>query len=404
MDFEFTPAQQAFRTRLRAWMERTVEEVFGSAEDALGPSPESLLFTRDDGRWAQALEYHRRLLAAGYLALHWPTEWGGGGAGPVEQLIYQDEALRLGLPLFGANNFAIDRIGPTLMRFGSDEQKRRFLTPMLTGEEIWCQGYSEPNAGSDLAAIQTRAVLDGDEFVINGQKTWTSLAHRARWQAMLARTDPTAARHKGVTYLLVDLASPGVTIRPLRQMTGESGFNEIFYDNVRAPRANAVGAVNDGWRVAMAMMGYQRASAGSRHPVERGIAELAELARRVEFGGMLAARHPYVRQTLAQFAIEARCLRLGRYRSLTGYLKGRPPGPEGSFAKLSSSELNLRVAMFAAEMLGGLATLTEGSPGALERGRWAHRILEAREFTIAGGTSEIQRNIIGERVLMLPKS
>lgn len=403
MDFDFTPAQQEFRARLRGWLERTAEEVFGRGEGALGHSLESFLFTRDDARWAQALEYHRRLHAAGFLALHWPVEWGGGDAGPVEQLIYQDEALRLGLPLFGANNFAIDRIGPTLMQFGSEEQKLRFLAPMLSAEEIWCQGYSEPDAGSDLAGIRTRAVIEGDAFVLNGHKTWISLGHRAQWQVILARTDPAAERHHGLTYMLVDLRGAGVTIRPLRQITGEAGFNEIFYDNVRVPIANAVGGVNDGWRVAMATAMYQRVSAGFRQPVERTIGELIDLARRVEFGGMPAARHPYIRQALTRFAIEARCLRLGRYRSLTARIKGKPPGPEGSFGKLSASELNLRAAMFAVEMLGGHALVEDDSPGAVERGRWAYRILEAREFTIAGGTSEIQRNIIGERLLKLPK-
>ena len=185
MDFTFTPEQEAFRAHLRTWLERNKAEVFGRDSDPLADREED-----GDSRWQKMLEWHRRLYSAGYAALHWPKEWGGGGTGLVEQVVYQDEVLRLGLPLYGANQLALDRIGFTLMAFGTEEQKRRFLPKMLTAEEIWCQGYSEPGAGSDLAGLQTRAVIDGDDFVINGQKVWTSLAHRAHWQVLLVRTDP----------------------------------------------------------------------------------------------------------------------------------------------------------------------------------------------------------------------
>jgi len=400
MDFSYTPEQEAFRARLREWMERNATEVFGSNREALSSSA---TLAGDDDRWRRVLEWHRRLYQAGYLALHWPREWGGAGAGLVEQSIYQDEALRLGLPLYGANQLAIDRIGPTLMFVGNDEQRRRYLLKMLTGEEIWCQGYSEPNAGSDLASLQTRAVIDGDDFIINGQKVWTSMAQRADWQVLLVRTDPSAPRHKGISYLLVDMHSPGITVRPLVQMTGEAGFNEVFYDNVRVPRKNLVGELNQGWQVSLATLMYERVSGGTRHPIERAINELIELAGKVNFDGGPASQHPYVRQKLAQFAIESRCLRLSRYRSLTAQLKGKMPGAEGSFGKLFATDLNLRVAMFADELLGPYASLARGSLGAIEDGRWAHRMLAARALTIAAGSNEIQHNIIGERVLKLPK-
>ena len=302
----------------------------------------------------------KRLYDAGYVALHWPKEWGGGGATLIEQAIYQDEVLRLGLPLYGANQLAIDRIGPTIILLGTEQQKERYLGKMLTGEEIWCQGYSEPNAGSDLASLQTRAVLDGDSFVVNGQKVWTSLAQRADMQVLLVRTDPAAPKHKGISYLLVDMKSPGITVRPLMQITGESGFNEVFYDNVRVPKENLVGEVNQGWQVSIATLMWERVSGGTRHPVERTINELIELAKAVEFEGMPAHQHPYVRQKLAQFAIESRCLRLSRYRGLTAQLKGKVPGPETSFGKLFATELNLRVAMFADELLGPYGTADEG--------------------------------------------
>ena len=398
MDFTFTPEQEAFRAHLRTWLERNKAEVFGRDNDPTADREED-----GDSRWQKMLEWHRRLYSAGYAALHWPKEWGGGGAGLVEQVVYQDEVLRLGLPLYGANQLALDRIGFTLMAFGSEEQKRRFLPKMLTAEEIWCQGYSEPGAGSDLAGLQTRAVIDGDDFVINGQKVWTSLAHRAHWQVLLVRTDPDAPKHRGISYLLVDMKTPGITVRPLVQITGDPDFNEVFYDNVRVPRKNLVGSLNQGWQVSIATLMYERVSGGTRHPVEKTINELVEVSKTVAFEGVPAARHPYVRQKLAQFASESLCLRLSRYRSLTAQLNGKVPGPESSFGKLHATELNLRVAMFAEELLGPHSQLERGSFGAIENGRWLYRVLRARGLTIAAGSSEIQHNIIGERVLKLPK-
>jgi acyl-CoA dehydrogenase len=403
MDFSYTPSQESFRAELRTWLESNSREVFGRGGEGLGGSTASLLDVRDDGRWNQMLDYHRRLYRSGYVALHWPKQWGGGGADLVEQSIYQDEVLRLGLPLYGANQLAIDRIGPTIMLMGTDEQKQRHLQPMLTGEQIWCQGYSEPNAGSDLAGIQTRAVVEGDSFVVNGQKVWTSLAQRSDWQVLLVRTDSEAPKHKGISYLLVDMHTPGITVRPLVQMTGEAGFNEVFYDNVRVPKENLVGELNQGWQVSIATLMFERVSGGTRHPVERTINELVELAKQVDFQGVPAQQHPYVRQKLAAFVSDARCLRLSRYRSLTSQLKGKVPGAESSFGKLFATELNLRVAMFADELLGPYGLLESDSLGAVESGKWTHRTLAARGLTIAAGSSEIQHNIIGERVLKLPK-
>jgi alkylation response protein AidB-like acyl-CoA dehydrogenase len=402
MDFSYTPQEENFRATLREWLEKNSAEAFGRKGEGLGGSTASLLDVRDDDRWAQLRDYHRRLYEAGYVALHWPKEYGGAGAALVEQSIYQDEVLRLGLPLYGANQLALDRIGPTIWLMGNDAQKKRHLPKMLTGEEIWCQGYSEPNAGSDLAGLQTRAVVEGDSFVVNGQKVWTSLAHRADWQVLLVRTDPQAPKHKGISYLLVDMKTPGITIRPLVQITGDAGFNEVFYDNVRVPKENLVGEINRGWEVSIATLMYERLSGGTRHPVERTINELTDLVKGVNFEGMPAHRNPYVRQKIAQFAAEARCLRLSRYRSLTSQLKGKVPGPESSFGKLFATELNLRVAMFADELLGAYGNIDEGF-GSVEGGRWTHRTLAARGLTIAAGSSEIQHNIIGERVLKLPK-
>src|SRR3984957_4879827 len=225
MDFSFTAEEEAFRSRLRSWLEEASGELFGRKGDGMGASTASLLDVGDDSKWQGLREYHRRLYEAGYVALHWPKEWGGGGASLIEQAIYQDEVLRLGLPLYGANQLAIDRIGPTIILLGTEQQKKRYLGKMLTGEEIWCQGYSEPGAGSDLASLQTRAVLDGDTFVVDGHKVWTTNGHHADWMFALARTDPDAKpRHAGISMLLIDLKSPGITVRPIRSLKGDEEF------------------------------------------------------------------------------------------------------------------------------------------------------------------------------------
>ena len=396
MDFNYTPEQEEFRRTIRSFLERTKKEVFGASDD-LNTGTDS------DQRWAHLLEYHRRLYKAGYVALHWPKEWGGGGANLVEQAIYQDEALRLGLPIYGANTLAIDRIGPTPGFLGNDEQRHRYLPKMLTAEEILVPGIlgAERRLGSGGASNPGRN--RGDYFVVNGQKTWTSLAQRAHMQVLLVRTDPKAPKHMGISYLLVDMKSPGITVRPLRQMNGGSEFNEVFYDNLRVPLKNLVGEINKGWQVLIATLMYERASGGTRHPVQKAVEDLLELSRHVQFEGVTAAKHPYVRQKLAQFAIEADCLRLIRYRGLTAQIKKRIPGPETSYGKLHATELNLRVQMFADELLGPFHQLRSNSPGAVEGGRWLGRFLTARGMTIAAGSSEIQHNIIGERVLKLPK-
>jgi alkylation response protein AidB-like acyl-CoA dehydrogenase len=395
MDFSFTPEQEAFRSELRAWLDRNAVEVFGEYG-----APR---FHANDQEWARLTQWHQRLYRAGYVALAWPKEWGGAGAGLVEQIIYQDEMSTRGLPPHGVAMQAITRFGPILMSMGTEQQRRRFLPGMISGDEVWCQGYSEPNAGSDLASLQTRAVLEGDHFAVNGQKVWTSHAHHSDFQVLLVRTDPDAPKHRGITYLLVDMHSPGITIRPLIQATGEHGFNEVFYDNVQVPRENVVGEINDGWKVTIANLMYERTSIAAVTPVERSVDDLVKLLRSVQFEGMPATQHPYVRQKVAQFAAEARCMRFGRYRALSSQIRGHVPGPESSFGKLFGTELNLRIAMFADEVLGPYAQLEHGSPAAVQDGLWVYRLFFSRAMVIGGGTNEIQRNIIGERVLRLPK-
>jgi alkylation response protein AidB-like acyl-CoA dehydrogenase len=297
----------------------------------------------------------------------------------------------------------ITLLGPTLMHWGTEEQKQRYLPTVLPADEIWCQGYSEPGSGSDLASLQTRAVEDGDHFVVNGQKVWTSWAQHADWIFLLVRTDPGAPKHQGISYLLVDMKSPGVTVRPLVQINGDSEFNEVFFEDVRVPKKNLVGEMNRGWMVAVTTLMFERAASGNFYRFERLLPQLYDLAKRTEVNGQPALEDTAVRQQLAQFAIEAQAVKYNELRRLTRQLKGLPPGPEGSFAKVTATELNLRIANFAMELLGPYAILEKGSPFAVDQARWSYRMLSSRAGTIAAGTNEIQRGIVGERVLGLPK-
>jgi alkylation response protein AidB-like acyl-CoA dehydrogenase len=393
MDFNFSPEDEAFRQELRAWLDKNAPK--------RGDQPLDMFAEEDDGDWQRRVAWFRKLHSGGWTGIDWPKEYGGRGASILQTIIYNQELGRAGAPLpyIGSGT---SLIGPTLMHWGTEEQKQRFIPQILSAEEIWCQGYSEPNAGSDLASLQTKAIEDGDDFVVNGSKIWTSSAQHADWIFLLVRTDSAAPKHKGISYLLVDMHSPGVTVRPLVQMTGASGFNQVFFDDVRVPKKNLVGEKNQGWQVAITTLMFERTGGGGGD--NRGaIRELAELARRIEREGRPAWEDASVRQKIAELACEGEALRYTGYRQLTRRLKGLPPGPEGSMMKLCSSELNLRIAMFAMELLGPYSQLEYHAPFALDRGRWSFRMLAARGSTIAAGSNQIQHNIIGERVLGLPK-
>ena len=288
------------------------------------------------------------------------------------------------------------------MHWGTDEQKERFLKRILNGDDVWCQGYSEPGAGSDLAGLQTKAVAEGDDFIINGQKVWTSGAQYADWIFMLVRTDPDAPKHRGISYILVNMKTPGVTVRPLVLMNGHSHFNEVFFEDVRVPKANLVGPLNQGWKVAMTTLMFERAYAGVANYDDQ-IGRLVELSQQVHVDGSPAWEQSWVRQKLTQFHIESQALKYTRLRGLTKLLKGLPPGPEGSMLKLCGSELGIDIATFASELLAGAAIAEQATDVVPDAPRWFNRVLSARQYTIAGGTSEIQKNIMGERVLGLPK-
>ncbi|MBI2964159.1 MAG: acyl-CoA dehydrogenase family protein [Deltaproteobacteria bacterium] len=392
MDFDYTPEEQRFRKQVRAWL--------GWHQPRRRARLEPGALT-DDAEWQRLVDWHKTLYAGGWIGLSWPKEYGGRGATLMEQIIFNQELGRRKLPA-GCNVLGVMMAGPAIMHWGTEEQKQRHLRNILSGDEIWCEGLSEPGSGSDLASLQCRAIPDGDDFVVNGQKVWTTLAHRSRWIQLFVRTDTEAIQHQGLSCLLVDVQSPGVTVRPLRQITGEAEFNEIFFEDVRVPKANLLGPLNAGWQVLITTLMHERAGIGELGS-EQIIDHLLELARRVRRDGRPASKDGYVRQQLAQFAIEVQARKLNGLRSLTKRLKGAPPGPEGSIGKLAATELTQRMARFAVELAGPQALVEKDSPFALDRGRWLQSILRSPALTIAGGTSEVNRNIIAERILGLPK-
>jgi alkylation response protein AidB-like acyl-CoA dehydrogenase len=397
VDFSLTPEQEAFRQHVRTWLAENMPREWTRrlAASADVPRPEAYEFLRD---------WQRRLYEAGFIGLTWPREYGGRGLTVVEELIVHEEmALAKAPPIL--NILGVGMAGPTIIAYGTEEQKKRYLSRILSGEEIWCQGYSEPNAGSDLAALQTRAVKDGEYYVVNGQKVWTSLAHIADWMMLLARTDPDAPKHKGITYFLLDMHLPGITVKPLRQITGDPEFNEVFFDNVRVHESQILGGLNNGWQVGLTTLMYERLALGFGLQVRLRIAldGLIELARRMTRDGYVPTRDPIMRQKIAQLWIETECLKYTGARALTRLLKGEMPGPEASTGKMIWVDAHQRLQEVAMELQGPYSQLTRGSDWAVEGGLWQYTFLRSRANSIEGGTTEVQKNIIGERILGLPK-
>ncbi len=393
MDFRFNSEDEAFRAEFRSWLKAN------RPEEARGANFMVEFFAGEAGEeFERRIEWHKRLYEGGWIAIQWPKEYGGRGASLTQQLIYEEELTRAGAPRI-VNGQGLGLVGPTLMHWGTEEQRRRYLQPMMSAKELWCQGYSEPGAGSDLASLQTRAADDGDYFVVNGQKIWTSNAHQADMCFLLVRTDPDAPKHKGITYLLVDMHTPGISVRPLVQMSGDSGFNEVFFEDVRVPKKNIVGERNNGWLVALTSLMYERRAPDMTTLID----QLVRVAGATRADGRRPWDDSSVRQKLAQFRCEAEAIRLTGLRQVTQQLKGRPPGPEGSVLKLVYSELNVRLNNFAMELLGAYGQIEYQAAHAIDDGKWSYRMLAARGLTIAAGSSEIQRNIIGERILGLPK-
>ncbi len=389
MDLSYSPQEERFRAALRAWLQ------------AHPPAPEP---ERLDEWIAYGKAWQRQLYAAGWCGIAWPQEYGGRGATLVEQVIFQEEMARAKAPML-INLAGLTMGGPVLIAHGTEEQKRRHLKSILSAEEIWCQGFSEPMAGSDLAALKTRAVLDGDAFVVNGQKVWTSFARYADWCMLLVRTDPDAPKHRGITFLLADMHSPGVTVRPLKQINGDEDFNEVFFEDVRVPRSTVVGDINGGWDIAITTLMHERATLTFSRQLQSRVAltEMIAFARSWQRNGRAATRDPLIRQQLSQAVIESAAIKYTAYRSLTKTLRGGVPGPEGSMEKLFWSEMYQRVLETALAIQGPYAQLVKGCGHAPAEGQWPHLFLYSRGRTIAAGSSEIQRNIIAERVLGLPR-
>jgi alkylation response protein AidB-like acyl-CoA dehydrogenase len=395
MDFSDAPEHAAFRREFRDWLEANLSEdlkVEDAQDQRISPDREILI---------KRIAWQKKMHAAGWVGISWPKEYGGRGANFMQQVIWDEEYFRVRAPILPCQS-GLNLLGPTLIHWGNEEQKTRHLPKILSADEIWCQGYSEPGAGSDLASLRTRAVDQGDHFVVNGQKVWTSGAHFADWCFLLVRTDPDAPKHHGISYLLVDMKTPGVTVRPLVLLNGHRHFNEVFFEDVVVPKENLVGPLNEGWKVTTTTLMFERGGAGGRDHAAQ-IARLVELARQFPNRQEPAWRESHIRQQLAQLAIETKALQVTRLRGLTRRLRGEPPGPEGSILKLFGSELAGRIADFSGALLGPYATLDTPTEAVPDAPRWLHRVLGARQYTIAGGTSEIQRNIIGERVLGLPR-
>jgi alkylation response protein AidB-like acyl-CoA dehydrogenase len=395
MDFRPTEDEARFRQEVRGWLHRHLPPGWGT------PAFQEPATAAD--KMAFAKSWQRTLCAGGWAGIAWPREYGGRGASVVEQLIFNEEYAAARAPDLINLAVGLSLVGPTLIACGQPWHKERFLPEILQGDEIWCQGFSEPNAGSDLAAVRTAADVQGDVLVVRGQKVWCSYARYADWCILVVRTDASLPKHKGLTFLLVDMKSPGITIRPLREMTGEAWFNEVFFDEVRVPRANVVGEINRGWDVIMTTLAHERGAAAphARLQIERRL--LADLARRTPRNGASAAADPVIRQRLAQFAIEVEILRLTAYRNVAVIQRDGRPGPEGSILKLFWSELDQRMKDSAIEILGTRGLLGGDSPRAADGDFWSRELLWSRAATIYAGTSEVQRNIIAQRVLGLPR-
>jgi alkylation response protein AidB-like acyl-CoA dehydrogenase len=394
MDLQYTPEDEAFRRRVRAWFDEHL--------------PRQPLETQEQRR-----AWHQQLYEAGFIGMGWPKAYGGQEARPMEQAIVGEEIARVNAP-GGLNGLGIGIVGPTIIHHGTEAQKQRFIKKILTAEEIWCQLYSEPNAGSDLASLRTRAVREGDHYVVNGQKVWTSGGLHADWGLLLARTDPDAPKHQGISCFLLDMHAPGVDVRPLKQISGSAEFCEVFFDNVIVPAENLVGELNRGWQIAQTTLSYERGG-NTLSRVTRQLAEFArlvEVCRTLERNGRPAIEDPLVRQRLGRIYAEIEVLRYSTLRLLSRLEKGQRPGPESSVAKLYYSELDKRIQELVLEILGPFGQLADGQPADLamegergygEAGSWVYSFVWSRAGTIYAGSNEIQKNIIGERVLGLPK-
>jgi alkylation response protein AidB-like acyl-CoA dehydrogenase len=390
MNLHLTPEQQQLRSDVRAFLHRHC------------PSPEDVPHRLDE-RMAFLREWQRHCYEAGYVGRAWPAEFGGGGRPPVEQIIVDEELAAAGAPEF-PNIVGLDVIGPSLLAFGTDAQRARFVPPILSAEEVWCQGFSEPEAGSDLASLRARAVERDGEFVVSGQKTWTSWGQFARWCGVLARTEGPETRHKGISFLIVDMEAPGVEVRPMTQITGHAEFSELFLDDVVVPQGDLLGARGQGWQIALHTLAHERGTAALPRQVKlrTWVDRLAADARERTIGGRPIGDREDVQVAIARALIAVEVLRHHASRTVGRFLDGEPVGPESSSVKLVMADAEQRAAATALDVLGESLYAPELGHGA-ENADWYETYLFSRTATVLGGTQQIQRNIIADRILRLPQ-
>ena len=392
MDLEYGPHYEAFRREVREFLESHRQQA-------------PVRFTATGGRpTPEVLAWQRLLLERGFTARTIPKEYGGFGAQPdlLARIILDEEFARSGLPP-GLGGQGPDMLVPTLLEQGSEEQKRRYIPPTLRGEMIWCQGYSEPGSGSDLASLQTRGVDDGDDFLVTGQKIWTSSAHYSDMMFCLVRTEPGAERHAGISYLLIPMETPGIRVRPLRTMTGGAEFNEVFFDSVRVPKANLVGKRGEGWRIANATLVHERNMLGSSSQIESAFAALLRVMQTETESGVSALASPLLRDRLVKLQARVVAAKYHALRLLTCRLRGESPGVAGLVVKLTGCELAHQISALALDVMGELGMLYHHSPYERERGRWLFQYMFSLGLIIGGGTAQIQKNIIAERGLGMPR-
>jgi len=403
MDFRDSPDEAAFRKEVREFIQDELPEEL--ARRGAGGA----MFGGGSGRFAQEGYWKalggwlKKMNERGWVAPAWPKEYGGAGLSVMEQFVFNHEMARAGAPR-SPNVIGLGWVGPTLILYGTEEQKQRHLPPILGNEAFWCQGFSEPEAGSDLASLKTRAVRDGDDYVVNGQKTWTSGAHGAQWMILLARTDAEAPKHKGISYFLLDMKSPGISVRPLVNMVGSHDFNEVFFDNVRVPKENLIGEENRGWYVGTTTLDFERSGIATGVSHELTVQDFVRYVHEHRDGPECAVgRDPLVRYELADRAIEARVEQMLNYQVIGVQMRNQVPNKEASVAKLYSTELDQRIAATGMKLLGTYAQLVRGSEYVPMNSRMPSMYMYATTSTIGGGTSEVQRNIIAQRGLGMPR-
>ncbi|MEX0750124.1 MAG: acyl-CoA dehydrogenase family protein [Dehalococcoidia bacterium] len=392
MRFTFTPEQDAFRSEVRSFLDTALPAGWEGADNAI-----------DDESVEVGRTFLKQLAPKKWIAPAWPAEYGGLGMSLWDQVVFNEEMGYARAPII--NTAAVGYLGPTIILYGTDEQKKQHLPGITNGDVIWCQGYSEPNSGSDLASLQTRAVQDGDDFVINGQKIWTSQAHYADWMFLIARTDPDAPKHRGISYFLLDMKTPGITVRPLINMADGAGFNEVFFENVRVPRSGLLGELNRGWYIATTTLDFERSSIGGTSQAMRALEDLTRFAKneRDAATGAPIWESPLVRHAIADLWLSLEVTRLLSYRVVSMQSKGLVPNYEASIIKVFNSEYIQRQARVGMGIMGLYGGLWEESPYAKLKGRFSKSYVTSVGGAIAGGTSEIQRNIIAQRGLGLPR-